>query len=425
MHTVILGNGVAGVSAALALRERAPERRITLLSGESTHHYSRPALMYVFMGQLRYEDTKPFEDGFWREQRLELVRDWVTRVDPHERELVLRRGGRLRFDQLLLATGSRPNRLGVPGEDLAGVQGLYGLPDLVQLRANVERARRAVIVGGGLIGVELAEMLHARGLHVTMLVREPSYWLGALPPEESALVTREIVSHGVEVLTSTELAEVLDDGAGRCRGVRTRDGRELPCEVVGLTVGVSPNLAALEGSGIECDRGVLVDDHLRTNVEGILAAGDCAELPFHGTRRGIVQQVWYTGKQQGDFAGRVLAGEETGPYRLPSWFNSARFFDLEYHTYGYGQVGPELPDQRSVYWQHASGRHSVRILYTPAGVAGFTTLGQRWRHEVCERWLREARSLEYVVAHLEEAHFEPEFHRRHEPELRRAFAAAR
>ena len=116
MHTVILGNGVTGVSAALALRKLDPNRRITILSGESKYHYSRPALMYIFMGHMRYQDTKPFEDSFWEEQRLELVRDWVTRIDTEKRELVLHKGSPLAFDQLLIATGSKSNKFGWPGQ---------------------------------------------------------------------------------------------------------------------------------------------------------------------------------------------------------------------------------------------------------------------------------------------------------------------
>jgi len=130
MHVAILGNGVAGVTAALRLRQKRPAWRITLISGESTYHYSRPALMYVFMGHLSYADTKPFEDSSWAEQRIDLVRDWVVGIDVADRRLRLHRGTPIHYDQLLIATGSKPNSFGWPGEDLAGVQGLWGLVDL-------------------------------------------------------------------------------------------------------------------------------------------------------------------------------------------------------------------------------------------------------------------------------------------------------
>src|SRR5262245_53879055 len=188
--------------------------------------------MYVFMGHMRYRDTKPFEDSFWGEQRLELVRAWVTRIDLDRKRLELHGKPPLAWDKLLLATGSKPNRFGWPGQDLAGVQGLYGLQDLKTLHDSCERAKSAVIVGGGLIGVELAEMLHSRGLHVTMLVRESSYWNRVLPAEESAMVGREISSHGVELRLSTQLRSIESDAAGRAAAVLTDQGERIPCQIV-------------------------------------------------------------------------------------------------------------------------------------------------------------------------------------------------
>lgn len=172
MHIVIIGNGITGVTAARELRKLKPDWRITIVSGESDHHYSRPALMYIYMGHMRYEHTKPYEDSFWHTNKLELVRAWVQRIDTQKKELVLDRGAPLRWDKLAIATGSVTNKFGWPGQDLRGVQGLYGLQDLELLEENTRGCSRAVIVGGGLIGIELAEMLHTRGIHVTFLVRE-------------------------------------------------------------------------------------------------------------------------------------------------------------------------------------------------------------------------------------------------------------
>jgi NADPH-dependent 2,4-dienoyl-CoA reductase/sulfur reductase-like enzyme len=132
-HVVILGNGVTGYSAALKLRELRPTWRITMVSDESTYPFSRPALMYVYLGHMRYQDTKPFEDHVWKEQRIDLMRDHVTRIDIEQRRLTLTNGQPLSYDQLLIATGSRPNTFDWPGQDLDGVQGLYSLGDLKRL----------------------------------------------------------------------------------------------------------------------------------------------------------------------------------------------------------------------------------------------------------------------------------------------------
>jgi NADPH-dependent 2,4-dienoyl-CoA reductase/sulfur reductase-like enzyme len=418
VHVAILGNGVTGVSAALRLRALRPDWRITLVSGESTHHYSRPALMYVFMGHMRYRDTKPFEDSFWGEQRLELVRAWVTRIDLERKRLELSGKPPLAWDRLLLATGSKPNRFGWPGQDLEGVQGLYGLADLKTLYEACARARQAVIVGGGLIGVELAEMLHTRGLHVTFLVRESSYWNNILPAEESAMVEREIRAHGVGVLASTQLRSIEDDGRGRAAAVITDRGERIPCQIVGLTAGVSPNVDLVRESAIPTARGILVDPFLRTAVPDVFAAGDCAEIVRPG-EPSLVQQVWYTGKKQGELAAEVIAGEERA-YDPGVWFNSAKFFDLEYQVYG--RVNRGVPGEASLYWEHASGKKSVRIVHVGGRVIGVNVMGIRWRHAVCERWIAEGRGLAHVLPRLGEASFDPELFTRHEREIAAAFA---
>ena len=418
MHTVIIGNGVTGVTAATRLRQLQPDWKITLVSGESAFHYSRPALMYIFMGHMTYEATKPFEDSFWRDQRLDLVRDWVTGIDVDDRQLVLHRNGRLPYDRLLIATGAKSNKFGWPGQDLEGVQGLYNLKDLRQLYKNAERARRAVIVGGGLIGIELAEMLHSRHIHVTFLIREPSYWCNILPMEESGMLNRVIEEQGIDLIRETNLKEIVDDGTGRVEAVVTEFDDRIDCQLVGLTPGVSPNTDLVRPTPIETGRGVLVDHSFRTNVPDVYAAGDCAEIVSRNGGRNLIQQVWYTGKKQGEAAGEVLAGEDTA-YDPGIWYNSAKFFDLEYQTYGMILSTPQ-PGEQHLYWEHPSHRHAVRVVGADGCIKAFNFMGIRARHEVCERWIAERRSIEYVLDHLEEANFDPEFFVRHETEIVRS-----
>jgi NADPH-dependent 2,4-dienoyl-CoA reductase/sulfur reductase-like enzyme len=421
MHVAIIGNGIAGITTARELRKRRPEARITVVSGESDHHYSRPALMYVFMGHMRYEHTKPYADDFWRQSRIDLVRAWVSAIDVERKVLELDRGPAIAWDELVIATGSRPNRFGWPGQDLDGVQGLYSLQDLELLERNVVGARRAVIVGGGLIGIEMAEMLHTRGVAVTFLVREPSYWSNIMPAEESRLINDVIRREGMELRLSTQLKEIVDDGKGRVCAVIPSQGERIECQIVGLTAGVSPNVEAVRGCGVETGRGVLVDASFATNVPGVHAVGDCAEIRSGGGKNRI-EQLWYTGRMQGEVLGRVLAGEAAS-YDRGIWFNSAKFLDLEYQTYGL--VNMDVPGEKNLFWQSSDGLHALRVVYTDESVIGFNSLGIRYRHRTCERWIREKRSVEYVMANLPEANFDPEFFVRHERDMLRAWKEQR
>ena len=419
-HLVIIGNGIAGVTCARHVRKRS-NCRITLISSESRHFFSRTALMYVYMGHLKYEHTKPYEDGFWAKNRLELVQKHVAQVVTARQELVFSDGSTLTYDRLVIASGSRPNAFGWPGHDLPGVQGLYSLQDLQRLEARTPQIKRAVVVGGGLIGIELAEMLHSRRIPVTFLVRERHFWGSVLPAEEAQLIGRHIREHHVDLRLQTELAQIKGDATHGVQAVVTKDGQEIPCQFVGVTAGVRPNIDWLAGSGIETGRGVLVDECFETNVPGVYAIGDCAQYRTPPPGRKPVEQVWYTGRMHGETLARTLTGKRT-PYAPGHWFNSAKFLDIEYQTYG--QVGNTLGENEATfYWEHADGRKSLRVNYHPHNrqVLGFNAFGIRLRHEVCDRWLTEKRPVEYVMSHLREANFDPEFYRRHEKEIADAF----
>ena len=415
MRVAIIGNGVTGVAAALSIRRLRPDWEIVMISGESSFHYSRPALMYIFMGHMSYGDTKPYEDGFWKKNRIDLVRGWVTGIDAAGKKLVMHEKDPVAFDKLLLATGSRSNRFGWPGQDLRGVQGFYSLMDLRLLYENVKGARSAVIVGGGLIGIELAEMLHSRGIHVTFLVREKSYWANVLPAEESRMINDVIGEQGIDLRLSTELKEIVGDDSGRVRGVVTSGDEFVESQIVGLTAGVSPNIALAEASGVGTGRGILVDGSFRTDTPDVFAAGDCAEIVAEGEQRNLIQQVWYTGKNQGRVAGEVIAGKQS-VYDPGIWYNSAKFFDLEYQTYGTVRNVP-AEGESSFYWEHPDGRRSMRIVTKDGTVRGINVMGLRYSHRVCESWVAERRSLDYVLDHLGEANFDPEFYEKCETEM--------
>jgi len=218
MHIAIIGNGISGVTAARWIRKLS-DHRITLISSETEHFFSRTALMYIYMGHMRYEDTKPYEDWFWSKNRIDLLKAHVNSIDFSQKSLELDNGSALPYDKLIIATGSKSNKFGWPGQDLNKVAGLYSFQDLENMERYSEGLERAVIVGGGLIGIEMAEMFHSRNIPVTMLVRETEYWNNVLPSEEANMVGDHIKHHGIDLRLGVNLSEIIDDGHGNACGV--------------------------------------------------------------------------------------------------------------------------------------------------------------------------------------------------------------
>lgn len=408
MRLVVVGNGIAGVTAARHVRKLDAAASVTLVSDETLHPYARTALMYVYMGHLALGHTHLYEERFWRVNRIERVHDRVEEVDAAAKRLRLRSGATLDYDRLLLATGSRPARGGWPGEDLAGVQGLYGLTDLEAMERDTRGVRRAAVVGGGLIGIELAEMLRARGIAVTHLVREPHYYADVLPEPEGRLVEAEARRHGVDLRLGEEVAAFEGEG-GRVHTVRLRSGGTVPAAWVGVGIGVVPNVAFLAGSGVEVDRGVLVDEHFRTNVPDVFAAGDCAQLRCPPAGRRPIEPLWYVARLQGATVAFTIC-DRPRPYDPGVWINAAKFFTLEWQQVGYVPAAPE-PGLASLY-REVRGR-AVRIAYREPGgeVVGLHAMGVRLRQEVCAAWVRAGMPVDEVVASFRQAVFDPEFAR--------------
>jgi NADPH-dependent 2,4-dienoyl-CoA reductase/sulfur reductase-like enzyme len=447
MRVVIVGNGVAGIEAALAVRGRQEDWPITLVSEESDHFFSRPALMYALCGQMSQRNIEPYERDLYQRMGFERVRARATGLEPGARRLQLAGGlAPLEYDRLLVACGSRPRSpVGIfPNADLKGIGSFVTMQDMQWLEAEVhgapahdlperpeahlqataadspyipravvaqERghlAKTAVVVGGGLIGLEAVEILRKAGLEVHFLIMEDWYWPLAIDAAESAWVAELMRHEGVHVHLKTEVDEFLDDGQGRVCGVKTKAGDEIGCDIAVVAIGVIPNTSWLEGSGIDLDerfKGVAVNASLQSSDEAVFAAGDCATVRwFNGMQR--PEQLWYTSRDQGRVAARGLMGDEVG-YARDTFYNSAKFMDIEYTTAGLVNFGLEGEEN----WFHeekGAVRSTLRVVTQEGTVVGFNMLGRRWDHRVLVRWIDERRDLDYVLDRLPQALYDAE-----------------
>ena len=419
-NVVIIGNGISGITAARHIRKLS-DKKITIVSAETEYFFSRTALMYIYMGHMKFEHTQPYENWFWDKNRIDLKKGYVKTIDTNSKTLHFAQGDSLKYDKLIIATGSKPNKFGWPGQDLEGVMGMYHKQDLDDLEKHAPHnkvCKRAVIVGGGLIGIELAEMLNSRNIPVTFLVREDSFWNGVLPTGESEMINRHIKNHHIDLRLGNNLKEIVSDENGKVKSIIIQEtGEEIPCDVVGLTAGVSPNISFIKDTEIEIGRGVKVNRYLETNIPDVYAIGDCAEQhePI-GSRRPI-EAIWYTGRMMGETLAQTICGNKT-EYKPGHWFNSAKFLDIEYQTYGWVFAKPR-ENEAHFHWKHYKENICITVAYRKDTniFLGINTFGIRMRHEIFDKWLTENRDLDYVMSYLKDANFDPEFYKAYENKI--------
>ncbi|MBF2709607.1 NAD(P)/FAD-dependent oxidoreductase [Flavobacterium soyangense] len=419
-HIVIIGNGISGITLARHIRKQS-DHRITIISSETEFFFSRTALMYVFMGHMKFEHTQPYEDDFWKKNKIDLINGFVESVDTSAKKVFFEDQTSLNYDKLVIATGSKSNKFGWKGQDLEGVLGLYHKQDIEKLELLAPTCQRAVIVGGGLIGIELAEMLRSRNIPVTFLVREKSFWDAVLPSGESQMINKHILEHHIDLRLETGLQEIISDENGYAKSIITDKGETIECQIVGLTAGVSPNVDFLKNSGIDLGRGVKVNRLLETNIKDVFAIGDCAEQHEGIGLRRPIEAVWYTGRMMGEALAQTLTGNPT-QYNPGHWFNSAKFLDIEYQTYGWVFAKP-LEYEEQFYWEHSSGKKAIRISFhkDTRAFLGINTFGIRMRHEFFDKVLTKNLSVDYVIQHFREANFDPEFFTSHKIEIQEQF----
>ena len=318
---VIVGNGAAGASAADAIRTRDADGDIHVIGAEKHGFYSRPGLAYYLTGQLPERALFSRPEKEYTRAGIRTTTGTVRTVHHRSHHVELDDGRMLPYDRLLLSVGAKAVRPDLVGIDLEGVVTLDNLDDARRIVRLARKAKRAVVVGGGITALELAEGLAANRVRVQYLMRGDRYWPSVLDAHESALVEARLQHDGIAIQRNVEVARVLGDRRNRVTAVVTKDGQIIACDILAVAVGIQPRLDLAQQIGLETGRGIFTDEHLETSERDIYAAGDVAEVLDPATGRRSMDCLWSVANSQGRVAGANLAGDSQSYAPRPAPFN--------------------------------------------------------------------------------------------------------
>ena len=311
MKHLIVGAGPAGILAAETLRKGDSSAEIQIIGGEPEPPYSRMAIPYLLEGNIGEDGTYLRKtEGHYDDLNIQYSHGMVESITAGDSSLTLEGGDTVGYDRLLLATGARPLQLPIPGVDMAGVHNCWTLADAREIAKLAKQDSNVVLIGAGFIGCIILESLLKLAGHLSVVEMEERMVSRMMDDTASGMLKRWCESKNVEVLTSSRVSaiEAASDGAGD-KNVVLEDGRKINAHLVVLAVGVKPNMEFLDGSGVATDDGILVDEHLATNVENIFAAGDVAQGPDFSTGDFMVHAIQPTAVEHGRIAALNMLGQ--------------------------------------------------------------------------------------------------------------------
>ena len=325
---VVVGNGPAGMRTVEELVARAPDHYdITIFGAEPRQPYNRILLSAVLSGEKTGDDIVTHSQAWHEERGIALIAgDTVVAIDPGRRSIATASGIEMSYDKLLLATGSKPVMLPVPGLTLPGVTAFRDMSDVETQIAAAGDGRRAVVIGGGLLGLEAAWGLKQRGMAVTVVHLMPTLMERQLDATAAGLLQRDLAARGIDFLTSAETEEII--GRDKAEGVRLADGRELSADLIVMAIGTRPNTDLARAAGLDVNRGLLVGDDMRTDDPSIYAVGECIE--HNGQTFGLVAPLW----EQAKVCAAWLAGDHSAAYQPPPLYTSLKITGVDMFSVG-------------------------------------------------------------------------------------------
>jgi 3-phenylpropionate/trans-cinnamate dioxygenase ferredoxin reductase subunit len=321
---VILGASLAGATAAITLREEGADGDVILIGAEPQPPYERPPLSKAYLrGEVPFDKALVRPAAFYAEHGIQtMFGTRATRIDPSARVVELEDHRRVSFDVLLIATGGRNRPVSIPGVDLDGIYSLRTVQDADRIRAEMIAGRRAVVVGMGFIGSEVAASLRQKGLDVVVIDPSKTPLFRVLGEDVGQTIAKLHRDHGVRLIFEDTVAAF--EGTQRVGCVVTKGGLRLECDFAVVGIGIEPAVEALGDSGIQLDNGVVVNQYCQTNISGIYAAGDVANHYHPVFDRRIRVEHWQNAIKQGAAAARNMLGQRIA-YDEIHWFWSDQY----------------------------------------------------------------------------------------------------
>ncbi|TAN57186.1 NAD(P)/FAD-dependent oxidoreductase [Patescibacteria group bacterium] len=320
---LIIGGGIAGTSAAETIRQNDPQGSIAIVSDEPHRLYSRISLMNYLKGTAPKENLFLRKPEFYKENKIELIDGAsVKSIAPDKKTAILSSGEEIQYEKLLLATGAkaRIHPLCVKCPD--GIYNFWTLEDTDKLVKKIGKAKSAVVVGGGFVGLELAVSFAERKLETTYLIREPYFWPAALDQASGEMIQKVLTENGIHIYTNEEVADV--EGDGKLEVVLTKSGKKIPADILGVGIGTVPNIELTKDAGIKTNRGIVANEYMETSAPDVWAAGDAAEFYDVIAKKSNLLGNWAFSREQGKIAGLGMVGKKTVFKMVPC--NSLSFF---------------------------------------------------------------------------------------------------
>ena len=323
---LIIGNSAAGLAAVEAIRKIDKKSKITVVSDEDYPSYCRCLISYYLAGDIKEKNILYRPDDFYKANDVRLLcNKRGVRVDPKKCAVSLDDKKEEPYDSLLIATGASPKFPPIKGIKTKGVFGFRTIADAKAIEALLPKTKRAVVLGGGLIGLKAAYAISKKGIKVSVIIKSKQVLSQSLDAEGAGYVQKRLEEHGIEILTGKDIAEIIGENA--VKSVRLNDGKTIDTALVLACKGVSPNIGLAEGANIKTAEGIIADNHLATNIGNVYVAGDVCEAL--DTTLGVpsVNALWPVAVEQGRCAGANMAGEVTR-YDGSVGMNSLEFFGL-------------------------------------------------------------------------------------------------